>query len=62
MELPGLPYWADFGHSLLTNVSQVVLVDNALGGALIVLGLFLAHWKVGLQRCSVLCWNPWWAW
>ena len=48
MEMPELPYWADFGHSLLTNVSQVVLVDNALGGALIVLGLFLAHWKVGL--------------
>jgi urea transporter len=38
----------DFGRSLLTNVSQVVLVDSAVGGALILLGLFIAHWKVGV--------------
>jgi urea transporter len=38
----------DFGRSLLTNVSQVVLVDSAVAGALILLGLFIAHWKVGV--------------
>lgn len=36
-----------FGRSLLSNISQVVLVDSALAGALILLGLFIAHWKVG---------------
>lgn len=48
LEVPDQSHWAEFGHSLLTNVSQVVLVDNALAGGLILLGLFLAHWKVGL--------------
>jgi urea transporter len=38
----------DFERSLLTNVSQVVLVDSAVGGALILVGLFLASWKVGV--------------
>ncbi|MFD1210941.1 urea transporter [Arthrobacter sp. GCM10027362] len=37
-----------FGRSLLTNVSQVVLVDSAVAGALILLGLFIASWKVGV--------------
>lgn len=37
-----------FIQSLLTNISQVVLVDSVLGGALILLGLFIAGWKVGL--------------
>ncbi|MFQ4148912.1 urea transporter [Arthrobacter sp. LAPM80] len=37
-----------FLESLLTNISQVVLVDDVWGGALILLGLFIAHWKVGL--------------
>jgi urea transporter len=37
-----------FFTSLLTNVSQVVLVDNAISGALILLGLFIANWKVGV--------------
>lgn len=37
-----------FFESLLTNISQVVLVDNVWGGALILLGLFIVHWKVGL--------------
>jgi urea transporter len=36
-----------FFVSLLTNVSQVVLVDNVFSGALILLGLFIANWKVG---------------
>ncbi|WP_081709860.1 urea transporter [Arthrobacter sp. 35W] len=37
-----------FVQSLLTNISQVVLVDSFLGGGLILAGLFLAGWKVGL--------------
>lgn len=37
-----------FFRSLLTNVSQVVLVDSVWGGALILLGLFIASWKVGV--------------
>lgn len=37
-----------FLASLLTNVSQVVLVDNLWSGALILLGLFVASWKVGV--------------
>ncbi|MFT2816383.1 urea transporter [Leifsonia sp. A12D58] len=37
-----------FLQSLLTNVSQVVLVDSAIGGALILIGLFIASWKVGV--------------
>lgn len=36
-----------FLASLLTNVSQVVLVDDMVSGALILLGLFVASWKVG---------------
>ncbi|MDL9977721.1 urea transporter [Microbacterium sp. ASV49] len=37
-----------FGLSILTNVSQVVLVDNLWSGALILIGLFIAGWRVGL--------------
>lgn len=37
--------------SLLTNVSQVVLIDNLWSGALILLGLFVAGWRVG---CAAL--------
>lgn len=37
-----------FLTSLLTNVSQVVLVNNVWSGALILIGLFVANWKVGL--------------
>lgn len=37
-----------FLRSLLTNVSEVVLVNSVWGGALILLGLFVASWKVGL--------------
>lgn len=37
-----------FFASLLTNVSQVVLVDNLWAGGLILIGLFIANWKVGL--------------
>jgi urea transporter len=37
-----------FFASLLTNVSQVVLVDNLWSGALILIGLFIASWKVGV--------------
>lgn len=35
-------------RSLLTNVSEVVLVNSVWSGALILLGLFVASWKVGL--------------
>lgn len=34
--------------SVLTSVSQVVLLDNVWSGALILLGLFLAGWETGL--------------
>ena len=37
-----------FFESLLTNISQVVLVDSVWGGALILLALFVANWKVGV--------------
>ena len=37
-----------FARSLLTNVSEVVLINNVWAGALILLGLFVAGWKVGL--------------
>lgn len=37
-----------FLRSLLTNVSEVVLVNSVWAGALILLGLFVASWKVGL--------------
>lgn len=37
-----------FLESLLTNISQVVLVDSVWGGGLILVALFLAHWKVGV--------------
>ncbi|MDQ2660525.1 MAG: urea transporter [Actinomycetota bacterium] len=46
-DLPDEPV-AAFVISLLTNVSQVVLVDDVVAGALILLGLFIASWKVGL--------------
>ncbi|WP_191621914.1 urea transporter [Microbacterium caowuchunii] len=46
-DLPDEPLPA-FLLSLLTNVSQVVLVDNPWAGAVILLGLFIASWKVGL--------------
>lgn len=34
--------------SLLTNISQVVLIDNLWSGALILLGLFIASWRAGV--------------
>jgi urea transporter len=37
-----------FLRSLLTNVSEVVLIDNVVAGGLILLALFAAQWKVGL--------------
>lgn len=37
-----------FLKSILTNVSEVVLVNSVWAGALILLGLFIAHWKVGV--------------
>ena len=46
-DLPTEPMPA-FLISVLTNVSQVVLVDNVFSGALILLGLFVAGWKVGV--------------
>jgi len=35
-------------RSLLANVSEVVLVNSVWAGALILLGLFIASWKVGV--------------
>ncbi|AWB86150.1 urea transporter [Mycetocola zhujimingii] len=37
-----------FFRSVLTNASQVVLIDNVWAGALILIGLFVANWKVGI--------------
>ena len=54
--------------SLLTNVSQVVLIDNVVSGALILIGLFVANWRVGLaallgsavgSASAVLMGEPW---
>jgi len=45
-KLPSEPV-ASFFLSLLTNISQVVLIDNPVCGALILLGLFIASWRVG---------------
>lgn len=54
--------------SLLTNVSQVVLVDNPWSGALILCGLFVASWRVGAaallgsavgSATAVLLGEPW---
>lgn len=39
--------WLSFGSSILTNVSQVVLIDNLWSGALILVALFVAGWRVG---------------
>ncbi|MCC2307562.1 urea transporter [Cellulomonas chengniuliangii] len=39
---------AAYLQSLLTNVSEVVLISSVWSGALILLGLFVASWKVGL--------------
>lgn len=39
---------ANMGQAILSNISEVVLVDSALAGAVILLGLFIAHWKVGV--------------
>ncbi|WP_127819829.1 urea transporter [Microbacterium sp. CPCC 204701] len=46
-DLPDDPVPA-FLLSLLTNVSQVVLIDNPICGALILAALFVASWRVGL--------------
>lgn len=46
-DLPDEPI-AAFFISILTNVSQVVLVDNMFSGAVILLGLFIASRRVGL--------------
>ena len=46
-DLPDDPLRA-FLLSILTNVSQVVLTDNPISGALILAALFVAGWRVGL--------------
>ncbi|MDR5699404.1 urea transporter [Agromyces aerolatus] len=46
-DLPDEPV-AAFFLSILTNVSQVVLVDHPLSGAVILIGLFIASRPVGL--------------
>ncbi|MET3811786.1 urea transporter [Arthrobacter sp. UYEF3] len=38
---------ANMGQAILTNISEVFLVDSAIAGAVILIGLFIAHWKVG---------------
>ncbi len=38
----------EFFASLFTNISQVVLVDSIWGGVLILVGLFIANWQVGV--------------
>jgi urea transporter len=46
-DLPDDPLPA-FLLSILTNVSQVVLIDNPICGALILVALFVASWRVGV--------------
>jgi urea transporter len=48
-DLPEVPenILANMGQAILTHISEVVLVDSAIAGAVILLGLFIAHWKVG---------------
>jgi urea transporter len=66
-DLPDEPMPAFF-ISILTNVSQVVLVDNPWAGALILVGLFIAGWRVGLaavlgsvvgSATAVIMGEPW---
>lgn len=38
---------ADASLAVFSNISEVLLVDSVLAGALILIGLFIAHWKVG---------------
>jgi urea transporter len=66
-DLPDEPVPAFF-LSLLTNVSQVVLVDSPWAGALILIGLFIAGWRVGLaavlgsvvgSATAVIMGEPW---
>ncbi|WP_255767703.1 urea transporter [Pseudarthrobacter sulfonivorans] len=38
---------ANVGQAILNNISEVVLVDSSIAGAVILVGLFIAHWKVG---------------
>ncbi|MFV0318893.1 MAG: urea transporter [Microbacterium sp.] len=40
--------WSAFWTSTLTNVSQVVLIDNTWSGAIILLALFISAWRVGV--------------
>lgn len=37
-----------FLHAVLSGISEVVLVDSALAGGIILAGLFIAQWKMGL--------------
>jgi urea transporter len=48
-DLPEVPenIMTNMGQAILNNVSEVVLVDSEIAGALILIGLFIAHWKVG---------------
>lgn len=48
-DLPEVPksILANMGQAILSNIAEVVLVDSAIAGAVILLGLFVAHWKVG---------------
>lgn len=41
------PILREYGHAVVTNVSQVVLVDSVVAGLLILAALFLAGWQVG---------------
>jgi urea transporter len=49
-DLPEVPenVLANMGQAILSNISEVVLVDSAIAGAVILVGLFIAHWKVGV--------------
>ncbi|GAA1343642.1 urea transporter [Arthrobacter roseus] len=40
------------GQSVLTNISQVLLVNNALSGALLLAGLLVIHWRLGLTALA----------
>lgn len=40
--------WVEFFRSVLGNISEVVVISNPMTGAFILMGLFIASWRVGL--------------
>ncbi len=49
---PRLDPWLAAGQSVLTNISQVLLVNNALSGALLLVGLLLIHRRLAVMALA----------